>query len=88
MSEFGWTSAGARRSSPVPAVPGDVILGCWPTLCSECQAHELVNRQRHDAEHQVAEHLGMSAHAYVPPSELVFEPPVDALHCRALVVAC
>ena len=29
----------------------------------------------------------MPAHAYVPPSELVFEPPVDALHCRALVVA-
>ena len=29
MGEFGWTKAGARRSSPVPAVPGDVILGCW-----------------------------------------------------------
>ena len=76
------------RSSLVPAVLAAALLDCcWPTLRSQRRAYELFDRQRHDAEHQVAEHFAVSAHAHVPSSKLVFEPPVDSLHRRALVVA-
>lgn len=57
------------------------------TLRSQRPAHQLVDRQRDDAEHQVAERLGVAAHPHVPPSYFVLEPPVDPLHRRALAVA-
>ena len=43
--------------------------------------------QRHYAEHQMAHHLGVTAHADVTATEFVLEPAVDPLDGRALPVA-
>ena len=50
----------------------------------EHQAHQLVDGQRQDAEHQVAVDLGMPAYPHIPSAELVFESSIDPLHRRAL----
>ena len=41
------------------------------------QAQQLVHGQRQDPEHQVAQHLAVAAHTYLPGAELVLQPTVD-----------
>ena len=43
------------------------------------QAHQLRHRQRHHAEHQVAQHLGVTSHADLATAELVLETTIDTL---------
>lgn len=50
MSEFGWATSRARRSSLFPAIPDPAILARRPTLHAQRQARLLVDCQRHDAE--------------------------------------
>jgi hypothetical protein len=33
----------------------------------------LIDGQRHDAEHQVTEHLGVAAHTHMAPAEFILE---------------
>ena len=51
------------------------------------QAHQLRHRQRHNAEHQVAQHLGVTSQADLASAELVFETTLDTLDGGALTVA-
>ena len=50
-------------------------------------AQQLIHGERHDPEHQVAQHLRVTAHPYVASTEFVLEPAVDPLDGRALPVA-
>ena len=78
---------------PLPCADRAVPISCrrsaWVILDvggtrsgSVHQALQLVHGQRQDAEHQ-AQHLGVTAHAYLTGAEFVLEPAVDALHGRA-----
>jgi hypothetical protein len=40
-------------------------------LCD--QPHQLINRQCKDAEHQVAEHLGVAAHPHIARTEIILD---------------
>ena len=51
------------------------------------QAHQLRHRQRHNAEHQVAQHLGVTSQADLASAELVLETTLDTLDGGALTVA-
>ena len=51
------------------------------------QAHQLRHRQRHHAEHQVAQHLGVTSHADLASAEFVLETTLDTLDGGALTVA-
>ena len=44
------------------------------------QAQQLRDRQRHHAEHQMTQHLGMAAHAHVATAEFLLETTALALH--------
>ena len=67
---------GGRRSAAMTALPADAIP-CWfPTLRSQRQARQLLDRQRDDAKHQVAEHLGVAAHPHVQPSNSSLSRPL------------
>ena len=50
------------------------------------EAQKLIDSQRDNSEHEMAHDFGVAAHAHRPAAELVFDPPVDALHSRALIV--
>jgi hypothetical protein len=54
-------------------------------LCD--QPHQLINRQCKDAEHQVAEHLGVTAHPHIARTEIILDAAIDPLGGAALVVA-
>ena len=42
--------------------------------------HQLINRERHNPEHQMTQHLpGMAAHAHAATSEFILEATIDAL---------
>jgi hypothetical protein len=51
------------------------------------QPHQVIDGQREDAEHQVAEHLGVPAHPHISPAEIILEAAIDPLGGAALVVA-
>src|SRR5439155_23736354 len=54
---------------------------------SDDQSYELIASQHHDAEHQMAEHLGRTTHAHRSAAAVVLEVGVDALGRASLVVA-
>jgi hypothetical protein len=47
----------------------------------------LINCQRNDAKHQMAEHLGVATYAHVASTELILETGIDAIGGGAFVVA-
>ena len=51
------------------------------------QPHQLLRGQRQDAEHEMAEDLGMTAHPDCPAAVVVFDRAVDAFGRAALVEA-
>ena len=66
---------------------GPVVCDRYEVGFSVHQAQQLVH-QRQYPEHQVAQHLAVAAHTYLPGAELVLQPTVDALlHRRPLPVA-
>ena len=48
-------------------------------LGSQQQTHQLPHRQRQNAEHQMAQHLGMTAYAHMTTPKVVLEATIDAL---------
>ena len=54
---------------------------------SKRQAHQLLHRQREDAEHQVAHHLVRAAYRDVASAKLLLDPSVDPLHGGAFAEA-
>lgn len=50
------------------------------------EAHDLLHAHHHNAEHQMAEHLGRPADAQVVGAAIVLQVAVDALGRAALVV--
>ena len=75
---------GHSLPSPCPTAGKPAVLLGVAAKSSERQAHQLLDRQRQDAEHQVAPHLARAANSHVPPAKLVLEPSVHPLHGRAL----
>jgi predicted acetyltransferase len=39
----------------------------------------LIDGQRHDAEHQVTEHLGVAANSHIAPAELILKTSIDSM---------
>ena len=50
------------------------------------QSQNLISGQRDDAEHQMAHHLGVAAHADHAPPKLVFQTRIHPLHGGAFAV--
>jgi hypothetical protein len=51
------------------------------------ESRKLIDSQRDNSEHEMAHDFGVDAHAHRSAAELVFDPPVETLHSRALIVA-
>ena len=87
-AEFRLPSCDADRNSP-PCVQDSSACrdGGNGTArpASGHQAHQLINRERHNPEHQMTQHLGMAAHAHAATSEFILEATIDALDGRAFV---
>ena len=47
----------------------------------------MIDGQCEDAEHQMAEYLGVAAHPHIAPAEIILEAAIDPLGGAALVVA-
>jgi hypothetical protein len=52
----------------------DLIVAAVPA-----RSHQLIDGQREDSEHQIAEHLGVAAHPHRAPAEIILEAAIDAL---------
>src|SRR5262249_27932174 len=51
------------------------------------QSHQLIDGQREDTEHQMAENLGVAAHPHIAPPAIILEAAIDSLGSPALIVA-
>ena len=68
-----------HAATEAPSVPRSisVSVAARPALCDQSQ--DLVDRQRQDAEHQMAHHLGVAPHAHHPRPEFVFQSRVHGI---------
>ena len=75
---------GLCMARPLPYIPGGRVqrpqqLDGTRSVSGQ-QPYPLRHRQRKNAEPQVAQHLGVTAHTYLTTAKVVLETTLDALH--------